>query len=84
MVGLIFLDSLDFTNYRNYLPSSKPTTPIIMSVEKEPLRVIVTDINVPFWSVFSLILKVAIAAIPAGIVFFLLLSFLTAIFIAGI
>ena len=55
-----------------------------MSAEKEPLRVIVTDINVPFWSVFSLILKVAIAAIPAGIVFFLLLSFLTAIFIAGI
>lgn len=31
-------------------------------------EVIITDINIPFWSIVRLIIKIFIAAIPAGIV----------------
>ena len=30
-------------------------------------RVIISDINIPFWSIVSLMIKISIAAIPAGI-----------------
>lgn len=36
--------------------------------EMKKNEVIITDINIPFWSIVRLIIKVSIAAIPAGIV----------------
>jgi len=36
--------------------------------EMKKNEVIITDINIPFWSIVRLIIKISIAAIPAGIV----------------
>jgi hypothetical protein len=40
--------------------------------EEETKKVVVTDIKMPFWSMVWFMVKLAIAAIPAGIILFLI------------
>ena len=44
----------------------------------EKREVIVTDVKIPFWSMVVLLVKWAIAAIPAVIILFLIGGFMTA------
>lgn len=45
--------------------------------KKQRLGVTVKDIEVPFWSMVSILVTTAVAAIPAAIILFLLGAFLT-------
>lgn len=47
--------------------------------EETSQEVIVTDINMPFWSMVRFMIKWAVASIPAIIVLMLLFSVLTAV-----
>ena len=52
------------------------------SQQPEPSRVVVTDVQIPFGSMVVLILKFALASIPAAIILFILFAVFAGIFSA--
>lgn len=60
---------------RSLLSSKYPKEP-----NEEPRqKIIVTDLDVPFWSMVRLMVKLAIAAIPAAIILVFLVRFVVSV-----